>query len=146
MRGSHFSGLTLVMFLCWPVFSGEGSNLGVQATQYEPPTMSGVVTTDAGPAANAVLTTLSGFATVCDAGGNYQITFDAPGIYTVIVRKGLNILRVDVVELTIGQNLDRDFDLGQFCDMEAWIESQTINDLLACMIANQTPDQKRSAP
>ena len=87
-----------------PAMAASGSNLGDYATHYVPAVLNGQVKDTTGTVVEgAMVSTITGHFTVTDADGNYTLTIDSPGIYSVKAYK----------DSVIDVALDKEVFLGQ---------------------------------
>jgi len=128
----------IVLLCIWVPMAaaGDGSNLGGQATHYEPPQLSGAITYGPDPAAGAALVTTAGQHTLADGNGDYLTVLDAAGIYTVTAGIALN-RRMKTVEVFTGTTTELDFDLGTPCPVATWPEESSVLDMVTCQNGNQ---------
>jgi len=65
-----------------------GSNLGDYGTNFSPAVLNGQITDAGGNAVSgALVSTIAGHSTASDTSGNFTLSLDAPGIYTVTATK-----------------------------------------------------------
>ncbi|MFQ5859166.1 MAG: carboxypeptidase-like regulatory domain-containing protein [Anaerolineae bacterium] len=104
------------------VLARGGSNLGSYATHFSPATLTGQVTSGGSPVAGARVSTTAGHFTTTDVNGDYTLYLDAPGIYTVTAKNGLET-STQPVEVFLGTTSN--LDLATLCgDLE--LSNQTI--------------------
>lgn len=121
----------------WLLIAGEGSNLGGQATHYEPPLLTGSVSLDLDPVQGANLGTVAGQFSLSGPGGAYLMALDASGLYRVTARLALNS-QTKTVEVFIGQPSMLDFDLGNACALTGWPGMETVIEMVTCINGNQS--------
>lgn len=126
----------LVFVLVLRVTAGDGSNLGGQATHYEPPMLAGSITFGIDPIDGARLTAVSGQHTVSDPSGAYLVALDAAGIYRVTARSVLNSA-TKTVETFTSQTVTLDFDLGTACSVTGWPDMERVLEMVTCINGNQ---------
>lgn len=136
---------TMVALILCIIFTGlgiasDGSNLGSQATHYEPPAVTGTIAFGASPGIDAKIQTLAGQRAVTNAAGEYFLTLDAPGIYRISVRAMLNVHLV-IVEVFLDQTLTLNIDLGTPCEIEPWPASETVAQMISCLNNSQPETQ-----
>jgi hypothetical protein len=97
------------------VLARLGSNLGDYGTNFSPAVLTGQVTDAGGNAVSgALVSTVAGHSTASDTSGNYTLSLDAPGIYTVTATKDTGSA-TGQPEVSLGSITTLNHQLGTSC-------------------------------